>query len=586
VTTLTATPQPGTALLPPSMLLQVAGAPTPPANAYASNFAAGVDGWTAAGGMTLDAPTNDGTSSVALHMTGPAGSVADSTASRALTGLSTSSRYRYRGTYGISRGEVRLIAKDTASGTVLAQTSFVAAADPLHKSVVLSLDFQPTAAAVTIQATIHQTTAYSSSSASIFARDITVQPLGTWQGTTIYRTDVNGTDVPVREDAGGLDVNNAGALTITDWEAALVGTVAYRVVDGTGSSVGPVAASHAEARRNLHPNPAARLPGAGWSLSPGPGGAAAVTWQTAGGPVGCPTFVRGTWSTSPTGTGNNGWNNGYAVCAPGQWAQARTWVRSSVAQRMTIYLQYWSDTALIQSTNGGTIVTAPNVWQPLEFVAPNAAPPGTTRVLYLTYSLAGTGAVAWSPGDTLDGTLAQLEVTNAQPSAVAPYFDGSTSNVGTVRHAWVGNPDASPSIETAELVTGGVWLQLPATAVPSAGAAGAPRAVLVPMVTGYDGSRSSVGELQDVIGRADPIGSPGVLSTRAGTLELHARTYDDVRAVVQLLAAGDVAQLRQPSQPGLDLYMVGGRVDELPRTEQTQVLRWATRVAYREVSAP
>ena len=585
MTALTVTPQAATATRPPSMLLAITGAPIPPANAYASNFAAGVDGWTAAGGMTLAAPADDGFSSVALSMTGPAGSIADSTASRALTGLSTSSRYRYRGTYSLSRGEVKLVAKDTSSGAILASTSFVAAADPLHKRVTLTLDFQPTASTVTIQAVIHQTTAYSSSSAHVFVVDITVQPLGTWLGTTLYRTDVNGTDQLVREDAGGLDVNSSGVLTLTDWEAALVGPVSYRVVDGVGTNIGPVSASHSEARRNQHPNPAARVPGAGWSLSPGPGGAAGVTWMTTGGPAGCPTFVRGTWSTAPTGTGNNGWNNGFAVCAPGQWAQARTWVRSSVTQRMTIYLQYWSDTALIQSTNSAGVVLSPGVWTPLEFIAPNAAPAGTTRVLYLTYSLAGTGAVAWAPGDTLDGTLAQLEVTNTQPTVVAPYFDGSTPNAGPVRHGWLNAPDASASIETGELGPGS-WLTLPTTAVPSAGAAGAPLAVSVPLVTGYDGTRSSIGQLQDAIGRTDPIGSPGPLSTRAGALELHGNTYDDVRALVQLLDDGLVAQLRQGQHPALDLYLVAGKVTEAPRTERTQTQRWAVRVDYREVTAP
>src|ERR1044072_173375 len=88
MTALAATPLLGSALLPPRVLLQVTAAPSPPANAYASNFAT-VDGWSGAsaaivlGNLRLSGPVSH-----------PAGTT--STGSRPLPGLTVGAQYRYR----------------------------------------------------------------------------------------------------------------------------------------------------------------------------------------------------------------------------------------------------------------------------------------------------------------------------------------------------------------------------------------------------------------------------------------------------------------------------------------------------------
>ena len=231
-TVLTITQQAETATLPPALLLQVTGAPNPPAMVYASSFAAGVDGWTNGGSAVLSANTTRTPPS--LSVKGPVGTTGDGVAQRALTGLTVGQPHRFRLTAAQVRGDVKVLVKDTASGTVLSTTAYLSPAG-LGGLIYPEVTFTPTAADVTLQVIVRQTMTLGSQRGQYDVHTITVQNIGAWQGTTIYRTDQNGTDVPVREAPGGQDVAG-GTMTVTDWEAALVGEVSYRVVDGLGGT--------------------------------------------------------------------------------------------------------------------------------------------------------------------------------------------------------------------------------------------------------------------------------------------------------------------------------------------------------------
>lgn len=353
------------------MLLAVTGAPNPPATAYTSNFAAGVDSWTATGsGVSLSVFTSSYGGKKSLHMESNTGPV---TASRTVTGLTVGAQYKVSMLFFTNRGQTRLGVSGigttswVSGGKVGYQAPFTEAA--------LSYTFTATATShtITVEGQKAPTTI------DLYFDTIKVAPSGTWLGTTIYRTDANGTSVPVREDAGGQDVSG-GNMTLTDWEAALVADVTYEVVDGLGATA--------------------------------------------------------TTTTAHTGT--------------------------------------------------------------------------------------------------------QIEL--------------------------------------------GAWLTLPVTAVPSAGTP--PLAVELALVTDYDAAAESTGTMHQVIGRTDKIGNPGPLSTRTGTLEIYAGDYPTAKAVRDLLAPGVVGMFRQPTNLGMDLYFTATRVEEAPRPEETDPVRWRVAVQFEEVAVP
>jgi hypothetical protein len=81
-----------------------------------------------------------------------------------------------------------------------------------------------------------------------------------------------------------------------------------------------------------------------------------------------------------------------------------------------------------------------------------------------------------------------------------------------------------------------------------------------------------------------PITAP--LSLRSGPLVLHLATYEEAKAVRDLAAAGQVLQLRQPSFPGLDLYLVPSRVSLNTVNESLTVPEWRVTIEYLETPWP
>jgi hypothetical protein len=192
--------------------------------------------------------------------------------------------------------------------------------------------------------------------------------------------------------------------------------------------------------------------------------------------------------------------------------------------------------------------------------------------------------VSRAAGNTTAGDLTYVTGMVSTAGAVpASFFDGATPTAGDLQHYWAGTVNASESVETSPTAGPGVWLSLPATAAPNAGTVSA---VPLEMILGYDETSESNGSLHTIIGRADKLANPGPLALRSGTLELWLSDYAHADALRNLLASGEIAQVRQPDFPGLDLYLSTRSLEVHPDTQDTETRRWIGRLAYEEVLAP
>lgn len=220
-TTLTATWQTN----PARVLLQVTGAPTitPP---YSSNFSAGVDGWLAGSGTpTLTAPSA-GTPAT-LKIVPTAGTFG--TATRNVTGLTIGQTYKVSAMARIVTGRMTLGVSGIGSTTYFTSTTRAA----------LSYTFVATATSHILNVTQTSPTTFPSSSGEGYVDTVVVTRTSGWGGTTIRRTDVNGTSVVVREGPAGQDttgVTGSGVMTVTDYECAVQGVPSYTVTDGNAGT--------------------------------------------------------------------------------------------------------------------------------------------------------------------------------------------------------------------------------------------------------------------------------------------------------------------------------------------------------------
>jgi hypothetical protein len=224
-TALAATYQPGTVTDPARVLLNVTGAPTltPP---YQSNFSASVDGWAAGAG----APTltfNAGGTPATLRILTSAGTL--STATKSVSGLTVGQTY-----------SVSVMAR-TAAGKVLIGVSGVGATAYYTAATRTPIVYSFVATLTThiIYAQVLPPVSFPSSAGDVYLDTVVVARTSGWLGTTITRTDANGTAVVVREAAGGQDATGAtgsGVMAVTDYEHALTGLITYTVTDGNGAT--------------------------------------------------------------------------------------------------------------------------------------------------------------------------------------------------------------------------------------------------------------------------------------------------------------------------------------------------------------
>lgn len=107
-----------------------------------------------------------------------------------------------------------------------------------------------------------------------------------------------------------------------------------------------------------------------------------------------------------------------------------------------------------------------------------------------------------------------------------------------------------------------------------------------PIVETYDSTRTSSGTVHDVIDRADPIVTKGVLRLRRGRMTVWQPTHEAALALESLFAAGDEVLWRQDEYPGLDMYLTAGNVAVRPYAAITDPRRWAVELDYVEVAFP
>ncbi len=106
------------------------------------------------------------------------------------------------------------------------------------------------------------------------------------------------------------------------------------------------------------------------------------------------------------------------------------------------------------------------------------------------------------------------------------------------------------------------------------------------MVETYDASQTSSGTVQDVIDRADPIVTKGVLRRRRGRMTVWHATYEDAERFTHLFDNGDDVLWRQSRYRGLDMYFTAENVRTRAYDAPTKVRRWAVELDYVEVAFP
>lgn len=549
MTALAATALPGSALLPPRVLLQVTGAPNPPAGGYTANFTASADSWTASGTGVNATLWTAGDTYLTLQSTLTTGTVGNViTAARVVTGLTIGAVYKVRVTVtrsSANAGNTRVRVTGSTTG------SYVAV--PVGANTVLEVTFTATATSHTVN--VDQQRSVTFEAERVFIVAATVAPVGTWQGTTIRRTDANGTSVVVREDQGGQDTAG-GTMTLTDFEAALLGPIGYAVTDGNGVVTYASTTHSAGARVNLCPNPSFES-GVLAPFVPFASSAAFIT--TARAHTGRTSVQVNFPTAAALATGFGAWTvTGLTVGATYTFS---AWLYVPAASLAC------GPTVRVSGLASGNVVTVADTWvrSSVTFAA--------TATSHNFHPVTTANAVT-------AGMVCYVDDVQLETGTGSAYFDGSTPST-TELHGWLGAPLASASMATSNAETAaGVWLTIPASAVPSAGTI--PN-LGVDLVLSYEESSESNGSLHKIIGRADPIANPGPLALRAGTLELYAKNYPTADAVRALLAAGDVAQLRQPTHPGLDLYFVAQDVRVTPDDADTDPRRWVAAVTYAEV---
>lgn len=92
--------------------------------------------------------------------------------------------------------------------------------------------------------------------------------------------------------------------------------------------------------------------------------------------------------------------------------------------------------------------------------------------------------------------------------------------------------------------------------------------------------------VHQILDRDDPVAVLRPSHSPAGFLTLLEADYAAAAASRTVLTAGAVVQLRQPTHPGLDRYLIPGRVSLAPAPEETHTRRWQVTVDYAATSAP
>jgi len=211
-------------------------------------------------------------------------------------------------------------------------------------------------------------------------------------------------------------------------------------------SISTAKAAVVEVRRNIEPDP---IPGTltDWAGRWFGGGGGAGTHENVasgsgitGGPAG---YLRKTWTVSPTGNGDTGFQSLRRPITAGVTYTASAWLRISNAtgkpHNVTL-AWYDAANALVGSDfNAGVSLTS-GIWFKTSITA--TAPVGATQIIMI-FDIDGSTPV-WAVGETADLSGVLLE---ASP-VLGTYFDGSTPGADDFINSWTGTANASASVRS------------------------------------------------------------------------------------------------------------------------------------------
>lgn len=553
MTTLSITPLPALA----AVLLEVESAPMPQGTLYTSNFTT-VDGWSAVDADTATT-VSVGAGGVKILVThwlqSRSGTVTtEGQSKRTVTGLIIGQTYRFTADamLGVTaNGKFRIGVVGIGASTYVSST----------KMTPMSYQFVATATSHDIYVTASPTTSVMSEVRTYLANVKVDNVTAGWRDLTITRVDANGANV-VRLLEGQQPIG--GALSVTDYEAALVGTVRYDVVDGNGvvtsQSMSFASGALAISRTNLIVNPSFETNVLNWTANSST--LSRVTTQAAVGSA--------SMAMTMTGAGAGGATSDAIPVGPGNVITLQALVRAATTVRGAYVALIWYDGtgASISTSTGSSSTNSNSAWglRSLTATAPANAVTCKAQVLFAT--------PAASEVHYADAVMVE------KASSAGTYFDGNTTDTGTETYAWTGTTNNSTSTLSVFIPSTPVtqpFIHLPV--LPQY------RAEL-DAVTDYDATRDAVSTRHEVVDRADPIYRLGPQRTRQGTLQVWASDYETALLVEAIFTHSEVAMLRQPDYPGMDMYFIPERTRLSPGTASVEGQRWSVEVGFVEVLAP
>lgn len=357
--------------------------------------------------------------------------------------------------------------------------------------------------------------------------EVTGAPAGPLE---VLRTDDNGTH-PVRQLPD--QETTGGTLALVDYEAAFTGPVTYQVLGD---------------RTNVLANATFDVNVTGWVSGGGRG--TLSRWSAVGNPQGG-YVLRYVCNTANTAGAGYIVPSATAPALPGEPWSAAVYVKPSVAGPHAIDLQPFA-AGVAQATIFGPTVECPvGAWTQLTVSGVMPATTDAVRPL----------------------------VKDANAMAVNDYFEVDAIQC-------IQEPTPGPWIEGTVPTIRQATVNLPLTTNPTLSVVGDPaRSQGVLALSSYSEASESGGRMLTIYagGRLAIVAG---LELRAGSVGLHVVTYAEAKELRAMLAPGVVAQLRQATYPGLDLYLVPERVRIDPAPIEATPAQWTVTLDYDERAWP
>lgn len=344
----------------------------------------------------------------------------------------------------------------------------------------------------------------------------------------VLRTDDNGTH-PVRQLPD--QETTGGTLALVDYEAAFSGPITYQLLGE---------------RTNVLLNPSAEVNASNWSAVRMTLSRVVDVASPDGG-----AYFRGTVTALGGVLGQYAYPAATAPVTEGQDWSAGVSMRRSTAGKVRAQLSWL--------TAGGSTVSA----------------------VYAEATVAADTWAALTVSGVVPATATQVRLF------LFAYEELPVGGFLDYDRAWLVN-DATPGAYFADTVESVVTstVNLPLTTPPTLSVVGDPAwSSPVLAITSYSEASESGARLATIYagGRLAIVAG---LELRAGSVGLHVLTYAEAKALRAMLAPGVVAQLRQATYPGLDLYLVTDRVRVDPAPVDASPAQWTVTLDYTERAWP